>query len=96
MQLAEEAGTRHPLRDRAMTLPVHGQHYLPNALTPVKAGADAEERRFPPSRQRQHFGDGTIEDDLEPIPIGWIEGPPVSAHAANTTRFKLLANLPWK
>ena len=96
MQLVEEAGARHPLRDRAVTLPVNGQRDLPRPLTWVKAGADAEERRFPPGWQRQHLGHGSIQNDLEPISIGWIEVPPPSAHAANITRFQSLAIFPWK
>ena len=96
MKLVEEAGTRHPLRGRAVTHPVHGQRDLPHPLTSVEAGADAEERRFSPGRNKQHFGHGTIEDDLEPISIGWIEVPPPRAHAANITRFQSLAIFPWK
>jgi hypothetical protein len=96
MQLAEEACTRHPSRGRAVTHPVHAQHDLPHPLMSVKTGADAKERCFSPSRQSQHFRHGTIEDDLEPISIGYVEVPPGSAHAANTTRFQSLAILPWK
>jgi hypothetical protein len=96
MQLAEEAGTRHPLCDRAVPQPVHGQRDLSHALPSVKARANAEERRFSSGRQRQNLGHGTIQDDLEPLFIGWIEVRPPSAHAANITRFQSLAIFPWK
>ena len=96
MQLVEEARPWHPLRDRSVTRPIQGQRDLLDPLASMKAGADAEERRFPPRWQGQHLGHGTIENDLEPIAIGWIEVPPPSAHAANITRFQSLAIFPWK
>lgn len=60
----------------------------------METGPDAEDRSC--RAHGQGCGQRAIERHLEPGSVGWVEVPPLSAHAANTTRFPPARYFPRK
>jgi O-methyltransferase len=89
MQLLKPVKSRHSLRGRPVTQAVDDDRHLRDGAMPMETGADAEHCGC--RAHRHSRGQWAIEGDLEPGSIDWVELPPASAHAPNTTRFHRLA-----